>query len=114
MNMKKVELPRKNVLLPIYEHAKLSDEYSPKTSLELLEIIDKAYMAKEGETVNWKPVNKAEDALLSRLSGNLVSALNTDLREELIRIIARQNELIEAFRNHRHDKDKNYTEKPVW
>lgn len=112
--MKKVELPRKDVLLPIYEHAKLSEEYSNKTSLELLEIIDKAYMAKDGETVNWKPVNKAEDVLLSRLSGNLVSALNTDVREELIRIIARQNELIEAFRNHRHDKDKSYTGKPVW
>lgn len=112
--MKKIEPPRKNVLLPIYEHEGLSEEYSNKTSLELLKIIDKAYMVKEGETVNWKPVNKAENVLIHRLSGNLVSALNSDLREELLRIIAIQNELIGAFYNHRHDKDKSYTEKPVW
>ena len=112
--MKKIEIPRETVLMPIYEHEELSEEYSNKPSLELLEIIDKAHMTKEGEKVNWKPVNKAENVLIHRLSGNLVSALNDDLREELIRIITAQNELIEAFRNHRHDKDKNYTGKPVW
>ncbi|HUW44728.1 MAG TPA: hypothetical protein VMW50_02940 [Dehalococcoidia bacterium] len=112
--MKKVEPPRNEVLLKIYDHESLDEEYENKTSIELLEIIDKAQLAKEGEKVDWKPVNKAENVLIYRLSGNLVTALNTDLREELIRIIARQNELIEAFRNHRHDKDKSYTEKPIW
>lgn len=112
--MKKIELPRNEVLMKIYDHETLYEEYENKTSLELLEIIDKAQLAKEGEKVDWKPVNRAENVLISRLSGNLVAALNIDLREELIRIITSQNELIEIFLNHRHDKDKNYTEKPVW
>ena len=64
--------------------------------------------------MEWGPVNKAEDVLIDRLSGNLLKAMNADLVEELIRIISKQNEIIEAFKNHRHDKDKSYTEKAVW
>ena len=118
--MKRIENPRKEILVHVYDHHDLDKEYEMKTSVELLEIIDSGYKSLESDEeeekrrIDWKPINKAENVLAYRLTGNLIKGINEDLQQELIRIIARQNELIECFLNHRHDKDKSYTEKPVW
>lgn len=115
--MKKLEKPRKELLLSIYDHKPLEAEFEKKTSLDLLEIIDKGHVLQEGDeeqTVDWDPINKAENVLIYRLSGNLLDAINKDLVTELNRIIDKQNEIIETFKNHRHCLDKTYGEKPVW
>ena len=111
--MKFLEKPAKSLPWEAFEHRKLDAELSKKTTPELIEILDKAFQP-ESEKFDWDTYTQVAPILAYRLGLVYLEDLNEVMRNELIKIINKQNELIKAFLNHRHDKDKAYSEKPVW
>jgi len=101
-----------------YEHRELKEKLDHVSTTVLLDQLDeelqvmKPYDDQQG--INYNTVKDIEVILAERLGFPIEAFYNEDLTESLNRLVDKVNELIEVFKNHRHDKDKNYTEKPVW
>jgi hypothetical protein len=113
--LKKLENPRKDLLLYTSEHYSLDDDFSKLSTMELFEKLDEEFLRDpEDETFDWDNYKKIFPIILSRIHASSRDSINTDLREQIIILTNKINELIGAFVNHRHNKEPTYSEKPVW
>lgn len=100
--------------LEVCEHMRVDEEYSSKTVKELLKMLDTVYTPHPEENLDHDKWTGITAVLATRF--NLLRVRDADkvIREILNEMIDKQNELIKAFLSHRHNKDENYSGKPVW
>lgn len=101
------------VVLSAYEHHNLDEELEKKSTAELLELLDEAYQP-GSEDYNYKLHKKVIHLLSSRMEYGLTGILESEFKEHINRLTEAIIELSNRFENHRHKKEPNYSEKPVW
>ena len=101
-----------------YEHGKMSEKYGRMTLKQLLAELDKAMTLHEDDPDkdrwDWKKIEPLRREIALRLGVGLTEDLNSVVKLALNEIIDAININFDKFVNHRHDKDKSYSEKPVW
>ncbi len=103
--------------LDSFEQHKLDDKLSQQTTAELLRLLTGCIKYDDNPDDNeydWDSIHKIQQILAQRLDYVLVDDLNTVLKETLNLVIVELNELKQHFEKHRHNKDKNYSETPIW
>ena len=63
---------------------------------------------------DWDTIHSIQEILAQRLDYVLIDDLNKVIKTVLNNIIAEHNEFKKNFENHRHNKEENYSGKPVW
>ena len=95
-----------------------NDEYKVLSTLEILKEIDKASDIREEDPDKRKHDGKRFQRLIRVLACRLEFTLAEDVTAELRKSIFKLGDAIEElnrrFSNHRHEKNKEYSEKPVY
>lgn len=103
--------------LDSFEHHSLNEDLSLKTTAVLIEILSdgiKMGDIPDDDEYDWDTIHAARRILAQRLNYVLVEDLNKVLKIVLNNIIDEHNEFKKNFENHRHNKEENYSGKPVW
>lgn len=123
--MKKIE---RDLPFRAHHHGKMEYSYAHMNVKQLFAEYDKkltefdAYREDPNNTKwDWSLVDPLRRAIATRLGFALVEDINTvvtnvinDVVTELNEITTKQNENFTKFKEHRHNTDKRYSEKPVW
>ena len=95
-----------------------NDEFKNLSTLEILQEIDKAIDIKEEDPDKRKHDGKRFHRLIRvlacRLEFTLAEDVTAELRKSVLKLGDAIEELNRRFSNHRHDKTKEYSEKPVY
>ena len=100
--------------LDVYEGRAANEEYTSKTIEELLQLLDEVYKPSPALDVNHDTWEEITVVLAERFRFARVQDVDEVVRIVVNEMIDKQNELIKAFIAHRHNKDENYSGKPIW
>lgn len=88
------------------------------STIDLLKRLDKAIDVKEPDLGNrsytYKEAHAIIDVLSFRLAYTQPNHINEETRKQIVRISEGIEQLNQRFENHRHPKEKTYSDKPVW
>ena len=101
-----------------WEHTKAVKDLRIVSTIDLLKRLDKAIEVKEPDQDNrkydYKEAHAIIDVLSFRLEYTQPNHINEETRKQISRLSEGIEELNKRFENHRHPKEKTYTDKPVW
>ena len=103
--------------LDSYEHRNLDEKLSQQTTAELLKLLTSSIKFNddpEDNEYDWDTIHSIQEILAQRLDYVLVADLNKVIKTVLNNIIEEHNQFKKNFENHRHNKEENYSGKPVW
>ncbi len=106
-----------SLILDSFEHRSFDRELDLLTTEELLQRLSSAATIEDGpdgNTWDFDVINPITHILAQRLDYVLVDDLTKVLKTVLNEIITEHNEFKKNFENHRHNKEENYSGKPVW
>ena len=101
-----------------YEHGKMSEVYDRMTLKQLLVELDKAMTLDktdpDKDRWDWSKIHPLRREIGLKLGYSLAEDIDKVIKEVLNEVIGELNDNFTKFKEHRHDKDTSYSEKPVW